>query len=163
MNFSNKYFKKNDEYFTSLDIWKLIKDIIPKDKVICELFYSKHSKSPDYLRELGFEVVSENIDFYNNNLGDIIVTNPPFSDLKKIMKRLFILEKPFLIIVPISKLCCKYMKIFKGKLQIIIPPKRINFIKCNENGDIIKQENTSNFDSIFLCYKINLSSDIVFL
>jgi len=41
------------------------------------------------------------------------------------------------------------MKKFKGKLQNIIPPKRINVIKCNENGDVIKKENTSNFDSIF--------------
>jgi len=48
------------------------------------------------------------------------------------------------------------MKFFKGKLQIIIPPKRINFIKCNENGKVIDQPNTSNFDSIFLCYKMNL-------
>ena len=56
-----------------------------------------------------------------------------------------------------------YMKNFKNKIQIIIPPKRINFVKCNENGDIIEQANRSNFDSIFLCYKMNLDSDIVFL
>ena len=55
------------------------------------------------------------------------------------------------------------MKIFKGKLQIIIPKSRINFIKCNENGKVIDQPNTSNFDSIYLCYKIGLDNDIVFL
>ena len=163
MNFSNKYFKKDDQYFTSKDIWQMIEPFIPKDAVICAPFYSKHSKSPDYLRELGFEVVSENIDFHNNNLGDIIVTNPPFSDLKKIMIRLYEINKPFILIVPISKICCKYMKLFKNKIQIIIPKSRINFIKCDLNGEIIDQPNKSNFDSIFLCYKMNLSSDIVFL
>jgi len=163
MNFSNKYFKKNDEYYTSKNMWEMIVQFIPKDKILWECFYSPFSKSAEYLRELEFEVVSENIDFYNNNLGDIIISNPPFSDLKKIMIRLYEINKPFILIVPISKICCKYMKIFKNKIQIIIPPKRINFIKCDLNGEIIKQENTSNFDSIYLCYKINLDSDIVFL
>jgi hypothetical protein len=163
MNFESKYFKKNDEYFTSLDTWKLIVPFIPKDFIIWECFYSKNSKSANYLRELGFDVISENIDFYTYNLGNIIISNPPFSDLKKIMKRLYEIDKCFILIVPISKICCKYMKIFKNKLQIIIPPKRINFIKCDLNGNIIKQPNSCNFDSIYLCYKINLDSDIVFL
>ena len=163
MNFSNKYFKKNDQYFTSKDIWELIVPFISKNDVIWEPFYSKHSKSPDYLRELGYDVISEDIDFYKYNLGNIIISNPPFSDLKKIMIRLYEINKPFILIVPISKICCKYMKVFKNKIQIIIPSKRINFIKCNENGDIIEQKNTSNFDSIFICYKMKLSSDIVFL
>jgi hypothetical protein len=163
MNFENKFFKKNDEYFTFFETWKLIVPFIPKGNVLWEPFYSSFSKSAEYLRELNFDVISEDVDFYKYNLGNIIVTNPPFSDLKKIMLRLNYLDKCFILIVPISKLCCKYMSPFKGKLQIIIPKKRINFIKCDENGQIIKQKNSCNFDSIFLCYKINLSSDIVFL
>ena len=83
MNFSSKYFKKNNEYYTSKYTWELIVPFIPKDAVIWECFYSENSKCAQYLRELEFEVVSENIDFYNNNLGDIIISNPPFSDLKK--------------------------------------------------------------------------------
>jgi len=47
MNFSNKYFKKNDEYYTSLDNWKLIIPFIPKDTVIWEAFFSKYSKSAE--------------------------------------------------------------------------------------------------------------------
>jgi len=163
MNFENKYFKKDDQYYTSKNTWALIVPFIPKDAVVWECFFSENSKSAEYLKELEFEVVSENIDFYNNNLGDIIISNPPFSDLKKIMIRLNYLNKPFILIIPISKICCKYMKVFKNKIQIIIPKSRINFIKCNENGDIIEQKNSCNFDSIYLCYKMNLSSDIVFL
>jgi len=163
MNFESKYFKKNDEYYTSLDTWEMIVKFIPKDFIIWESFFSKNSKSAEYLRELGFEVISEDVDFYTYNLGNIIISNPPFSDLKKIMIRLNYLNKPFILIVPISKLCTKYMKVFKNKIQIIIPPKRINFIKCDDNGKVIDQPNTSNFDSIFLCFKINLPSDIVFL
>jgi len=163
MNFENKYFKKDDHYFTSLETWKLIEPFISKNFTLWEAFYSKNSKSAQYLRQLGYDVISEDVDFYKHDLGNIIITNPPFSDLKNIMKRLYILQKPFILIVPISKLCCKYMSPFKGKLQIIIPKKRINFIKCNENGEIVPLKNSCNFDSIFLCYKINLDSDIVFL
>ena len=79
------------------------------------------------------------------------------------MKRLNYLNKPFILIVLKSKICTTYMKVFKGKIQIIIPSRRIYFIKCNENGDIIEQPNTCNFDSVFLCYKMRLDSDIVFL
>ena len=139
MNFENKYFKKDDQYFTCFQTWKLIEPFIPKNFTLWECFYSKNSKSPDYLRELGFDVVSEDVDFYKHDLGNIIITNPPFSDIKNVMKRLYILQKPFILIIPISKLCCKYMSPFKGKLQIIIPEKRINFIKCDGNGQIIKE------------------------
>ena len=139
INFSNKYFKKNDEYYTSKYTWELIVSFIPKDKILWECFYSSFCKSPEYLRKLGFEVISKDVNFYDNDLGEIIISNPPFSDLKKIMIRLNYLNKPFILIVPISKLCCKYMKPFKNKIQIIIPPKRINFIKCNENGEIIDE------------------------
>ena len=163
MNFESKYFKKNDEYYTSKKTWEMIVPFIPKGNVIWESFFSKHSKSPDYLRELNFDVISEDVDFYKYNLGNIIISNPPFSDLKKIMIRLYEINKPFILIIPISKICCKYMKVFKNKIQIIIPKSRINFIKCNEMGDIIEQPNRSNFDSIFLCYKIGLDNDIVFL
>ena len=107
MNFESKYFKKNDEYYTSKDTWELIVPFISKDKILWECFYSENSKSAQYLRELKFEVVSENIDFYHNNVGDIIISNPPFSDLKKIMIRLYEINKPFILIVPISKLCTK--------------------------------------------------------
>ena len=162
MNFSNKYFKKNDEYYTSKNTWALIVNFIPKDFIIWECFFSENSKSAQYLRELEFDVISEDVDFYDNDLGDIIISNPPFSDLKKIMIRLYEINKPFILIVPISKICCKYMKVFKNKIQIIIPKSRINFIKCDLNGDIIEQKNSCNFDSIYLCYKIGLDNDIVF-
>jgi hypothetical protein len=163
MNFQTKYFKKDDQYYTSFETWKLIEPFISKNFTLWECFYSENSKSAIFLRQLGYDVISEKVDFYKHNLGNIIVSNPPFSDLKNIMKRLYEIVKCFIIIVPISKLCCKYMSPFKGKLQIIIPKKRINFIKCDLNGDIIKQKNSCNFDSIFLCYQMKLSSDIIFL
>ena len=73
----NTTFAVNDEYFTPKSAWEEIKDYIPNDKVIWEAFYGNGS-SGKYLEDLGFNVIHESLDFFTNNLGDIIVSNPPF-------------------------------------------------------------------------------------
>jgi len=77
--------------------WENIQHLIPKDKVIWEAFYGG-GKSGEYLKELGFDVIHDEVDFFENDLGDIIVSNPPFSLSKAVIKRLFELDKPFIII-----------------------------------------------------------------
>ena len=62
--------KTDDEYFTRYEAWADVAPYLPKTMVVWEAFYSPHSRSPTYLRELGFEVLSEPIDFFENNLGD---------------------------------------------------------------------------------------------
>ena len=47
-------------------------------------------------------------------------------------------------------------------LQIMIPPKRINFDKM-VNGNITTTQNNCNFDCFFYCWKMNLSHDIIWL
>jgi hypothetical protein len=162
--FHTKTFIKHDDYMTPKHAWEDIKQYIPKDKVIWEAFYG-NGNSGKYLTELGFNVIHEEVDFYDNNLGDIIVSNPPFSDCKKIMKRLAELDKPFIIIMPQSKINTSYFRenfMNKG-LQIIIPRKRIHFIKLI-NGEVPnKQKNACNFDCFYYCYKINLPQDIIWL
>tara|TARA_R110000803_G_scaffold70809_2_gene133818 strand:+ start:300 stop:482 length:183 start_codon:yes stop_codon:yes gene_type:complete len=51
-------FEINDEYMTRKSAW----EDIPTDKVIWECLYGD-GKSGEYLRELGFEVLHEYIDF----------------------------------------------------------------------------------------------------
>jgi hypothetical protein len=81
------------------------------------------------------------------------------------MKRLAELDKPFIIIMPQSKINTSYFRenfMNKG-LQIIIPRKRIHFIKLI-NGEVPnKQKNACNFDCFYYCYKINLPQDIIWL
>jgi hypothetical protein len=51
----------------------------------------------------------------------------------------------------------------KDKIQIIIPRKRIHFLK-KLNGDIPKGwGNRCNFDCFYYCYKMNLDKDIIWL
>ena len=156
--FHTKTFLKHDDYMTPKSAWENIKEYIPNDKVIWEAFYGD-GKSGNHLRELGFNVIDEPVDFFDNDLGDIIVSNPPFSKSKEIMKRLLILDKPFILIFPSSKITTSYLREWKDKhIQIIIPRKRIQFIK---NGDEL--ENKCNFDCFYYCYKMNLENDIIWL
>lgn len=155
--FHTKTFLKYDDYMTPKSAWENIAHLIPK-KNIWEAFYGD-GKSGEYLKELGFDIIHQPIDFFENNFGEIIVSNPPFSLCKNIIKRLKHLDKPFIIILPCSKICTSYIReSFNDKLQIIIPRKRIQFIK---NG--IELNNKCNFDCFYYCYKIELEKDIIWL
>ena len=158
--FSTKTFAKFDDYMTPKECWENIKDIIPKDKIIWEPFFGD-GRSGEYLTELGFNVIHRDEDFFENNNGDIIVSNPPFSIKKEILTRLKELNKPFILIMPCSVLNTKYIReLFSNNLQIIIPKKRIQFDKLI-NGERIKL-NACNFDCFYYCYKIGLDRDINF-
>ena len=155
--FNNKTFIKHDDYMTPISAWDNIKDYIPKHKVIWEAFYGD-GKSGQHLEQLGFNVIHEEIDFFHNDRGDIIVSNPPFSKCKEMIPRLKELDKPFILILPSSKINTQYFKPFKNEIQIIIPDKRIQFIK---DGNELK--NKCNFDCFYYCYKIGLEKDILWL
>jgi len=159
--FNSKTFLKHDDYMTPKYAWENIRDYIPK-KVIWEAFYGD-GKSGQYLKELGFDVIHEPVDFFENDLGEIIVSNPPFSKSKEIMKRLMVLDKPFIILFPVSKLNTSYMREWKDKLQIIIPRKRIHFEKQVEGKTIEGWKNACYFDCFYYCYKIGLPSDLTWI
>jgi hypothetical protein len=160
--FHTKSFLKHDDYMTPKYAWENIKHLIPK-KTIYEPFYGD-GKSGQYLRELGFDVIHEPIDFFENDVGEIIVSNPPFSKSKEILYRLKELDKPFILILPSSKINTSYCReLFKNNIQIIIPIKRIHFEK-QVNGEIPKNwKNACNFDCFYYCYKMNFDKDIIWL
>jgi hypothetical protein len=160
--FYTSTFLKHDDYMTPKYAWEDIVQYIPKNKVIWEAFYGD-GRSGDYLTELGFEVIHDKDDFFASNKGDIIVSNPPFSQCKEILKRLVELDKPFIIILPSSKINTQYVRqLFKSQtdtpLQLIIPRKRIQFVK---DGDTL--QNKCNFDCFYYCWKIGLPREIIWL
>ncbi len=161
--FHTKTFIKHDDYMTPKSAWENIAKYIPKDKEIWEAFYGDGT-SGDHLKSLGFNVIHEPVDFFTSNLGDMIVTNPPFSLTKQIMERLLVLDKPFIIILPCSKISTSYMRAWKDKnLQIIIPRKRIHFTKLIDGKTPDGWRNACNFDCFYYCYKIDLPKDIIWL
>jgi len=161
--FHTKTFIVHDDYMTPKSAWESIDHLIPKNKVIWESFYGDGS-SGKYLKELGYNVIHEKIDFFENNLGDLVVSNPPFSKAKEVLKRLKELEKPFILIMPISKLTTSYFRdCFKNdnEFQFIIPRKRIQFNKLIDGNE--EQQNKCNFDCVYYCYKLNLQHSITWL
>jgi len=156
---------KFNDFMTPDYVWDWIKDFIPKDKVIWEAFYGD-GKSGEYLSELGFNVIHDNDDFFENNKGDIVVSNPPFSNKKQIIERLVELDKPFILIMPVSTLCYKYTRILKEDIQLIIPKKRIKFKRYDKKTNTIYKDwekHNAAFDCLYFCYKIGLENDINFL
>ena len=149
---------KIDDYMTPFYVWQDIKDYIPKNKTIWEPFYGD-GNSGKYLEDLGFNVIHKDEDFFENNKGDIIVSNPPFSLAKEILKKLKEIDKPFILILPVSKITTSYMKdLFKDNIQVIIPKKRIHFKKLIDN-----YKSSCNFDCFYYCYNIGLDKDIIWL
>ena len=114
-NFNNTGFIKHDDYMTPKSAWDNIKQYIPNDKVIWEAFYGDGT-SGNHLTELGFNVIHEQVDFFENDLGEIIVSNPPFSLCKDIMNRLYGLDKPFILILPSSKINTDYYSTKKNTI-----------------------------------------------
>lgn len=159
----NQKWLKHDDYMTPKYAWENIQQYIPKDKVIWEAFMGD-GKSGEYLTELGFNVIHNDNDFFESNEGEVIVSNPPFSKSKDIIKRLKELDKPFIIILPVSKICSQYFRDFLNtELQIIIPRKRIHFDKQINGVTPEGFKNSCNFDCFYYCYKMNLPRDIIWL
>jgi hypothetical protein len=166
------HFAIHDDYYTPSYAWKNITHIIPKDKVIWEacMLDSELSKSPQYLQELGCEVVYDTtmdcLEVRPDNY-DMIITNIPFETKikKKILTKFVEYDKPFIIIMNSMNTFSKYMReIFKGNfqhLQVITPSGKINFNKLL-NGELIPTKGCS-FYCIYLCYKMNIPNEDLWL
>ena len=103
------------------------------------------------MRELGFNVIHEPIDFFENtHLGDLIVSNPPFTKKKEVLETLLRINKPFILLMPLATLATAYCRrlFSSGGLLLIMPKKRIQFIK---EGTTTSK---CNYESAFFCYGI---------
>lgn len=157
MSFTNQ--KDNDNYETDKRAWELIRGHIPTDKVIWSPFYCT-GKQKQYFKELGFDIIHEDEDFFENNKGDVVIDNPPFSLKKEVLTRLKELDKPFILIIPTCLLSLKWFQtLFKNEIQMIIPTKRLTF-KHYKNP---KEGYTPPFGSFYYCYKMNLEKDLIFI
>lgn len=154
---------KNDEYFTPKQEWFNVKKFIPKNKVLWEPFTNvklpNSLNASKYLKEMGFRVLvkpynpsTKQNDFFKLNLGDVVVSNPPFSIKKEVLQRLKELDKPFILILPLATMNTEYFRnmfLNDQRFGIIIPKKRIDF----EN----KMNKKSNcFECLYYCWKVGV-------
>lgn len=159
--FATKTFSKHDDYMTPKTAWEAISEYLPKEREIWEPFYGD-GKSGQYLRELGFRVYHEDENFFENNRGDIVVSNPPFTLKKEIIARLIELDKPFILLMPVAAMVTTYVRdMLKDDIQIIIPRRRIQFHKLVDGK--LQTDGKCNFDCYYFCYKMGLPRDIIYL
>lgn len=164
----------HDDYYTPFSAWDNIEHIIPDGTTIWEacMLNSTQSSSVEHLRNIkpSCEVIYDNsMDCLTDNPTrfDMIITNPPFqTDLKKrILKRFIELDKPFILILNSMNLYTKYFRDIFGDnikyLQVILPSGKINFLKLEDN-ELVEKNNCA-FYSIYLCYKMNLKNEDLWL
>ena len=127
-------FSMNDEKYTPKYAALPILKYLPKKIIWCP-FDTKNSEFVLALQENGFEVVYSHIstgqDFFafEPPEWDIIISNPPFTDKRKIFERCLNFGKPFALLM--SNLWLNDAapsKLFKSnELQLLIFDKRIHF------------------------------------
>ena len=97
----------------------------------------------DYLIEKGYSVygtdIIDGIDFFKYEPEfsyDVQITNPPYSLKDDWLERSYKLGKPFALLLPVNSLhSVRRCKMFREYgLQLIIPPRRINFITPTGDG-----------------------------
>src|SRR6056300_523718 len=131
----------NDEYYTPIKIWQDILHYLPRDKVYIDPFFGDGSNIEN-LKSLGLDVVGADLDAFDlldEIPYDIILTNPAFSKniLIELLFNLDALQKPFILILPITKIFSKYFRrSFRSykDIQIIIPKERMYFIVPNSSN-----------------------------
>lgn len=169
--FHTKTFTKHDSYMTPRYAWENIKQFIPQDKILWECMYGD-GESGKIWKRMGYNVIHKpypEYDFfeYEPENYDIIVSNPAFSKVKDILPRLKSLGKPFIMLMPCSKMATQYFRKFvegsnPHEFQIIVPRSRIHFKKLI-NGKLSTAKSACNFDCYYYCYLMDLPNDIIFL
>jgi len=148
-----------DNYITSKKGWEMIKEYIPRDKKIWSPFYCD-GKQKEHFAEMGIDIIHNDEDFFENNHGDVIIDNPPFSKMKEITNRLFELDKPFILILPTRYFGIKYfMNKFKNDIQVIVPENRPTFSNLSKPVEGY----TPPGGTYYFCWKMNLPKDLLFL
>ena len=89
---------KHNDFMTPKYLFENVKDYIPKDKKISMPFYGD-GMAGTYMRELGFDVIHQDEDFFDFDRGEIVVDNPPYEKKKQIINELVTRNKPFMLLM----------------------------------------------------------------
>lgn len=154
---------KNDEYVTpKYGVIPILK-YIPKDAVVWCPFDKEDSEFVKLIRERGNKVIYSHIDngedFYTytpNERWDCIISNPPFTNKRKIFERALSFDKPFALMMSntwLNDAAPKQLFLHK-QLQLLMFDKRINFKNCGVEGNKIT------FSTSYFCYKF-LPKDLI--
>ena len=114
--------------------------------------YSNYVK---VLSAAGFKVIYSHIDteqnffFYEPEESyDIIISNPPFSQKDNVLKRLYELNKPYAMLLPVPTLQGQTRFPYMKDIQYLGFDKRINYYK---DLTMTKTQDGVSFGSCYLC------------
>lgn len=150
---------QQDEYMTPLYAVKPLVDyfinLYGVNNIVWCPFDKDSSNFVKYLKSCGVNVINSHIedgkDFYSYcpEKFDFIISNPPFTNKRKIFERALFLNKPFALLMTNTWLNDSAPKIlfFKKDLQLFMFKDRINFIKLDGTVDT-----KTTFSSSFYCY-----------
>ena len=157
--------KKSDECYTpAYAVYPILK-YIKKEMIVWCPFDEEHSEYVKILKNNGNKVIYSHIkqgkDFfkYEPKEYDIIISNPPFSLSYEILKRLYKLNKPFIILLPLKYLQAQNRGnlFIKYGIQLLTFDKRIGFYT---NGNMNKPNEGNYQGSSYFCWKI-LPKDLI--
>jgi hypothetical protein len=150
---------EKDSYETPNDIIDIILQYISKETRLYDPFYCNGS-SGDRMRSRGYSCIHEDKNFYEDRPSkqdyDIIVSNPPFSDLKNVFTTLQQLNKPFALLLPIEAIARKYF-IFDQNVQLVVIKKNVHFIKDGKRMNRPMRNMLA-----WVCVDMGLDKDIIF-
>lgn len=160
--------KASDEVYTPTyavePIVKYLKEFNPNATVWCpfDMAYSEYVK---VFKQHGFNVIHSHIDEGQNFFYyepeedyDVIISNPPFSQKDNVLKRLYELDKPYAMLLPIPSLQGQArFPWMKDGLQFLGFDKRINYYT---NQDLTQVQKGVSFGSCYLCKKF-LPKDLI--
>lgn len=157
--------KESDEVYTpECAITPLIKYLKPNSTIWCP-FDKEESEYVRIFREHGHNVIFSHIDdgknffFYEpTEQYDVIISNPPFSIKDAVLKRLYEINKPYAILLPVPALQGQKRYPYIKDCQALIFDKRINFFKDTFTKEIQKG---ISFGTFYLC-KGFLPKDLIF-
>ncbi len=150
-------FNEKDEYYTPKVLVDVIVKYVPEGATVWMPFDTKNSEfvhafdgrntvihSHIWSGQCFFEYEPERYDY--------IISNPPFTRKLDVLERLYKLEKPFAMVLPLPMLNYQEVgKFFLDKeLQLLIVDKKVSF-----------DGNTASFNNSFFCRGV-LPKDIVF-
>ena len=153
--------KASDEVYTPtyavMPIVKYLKLFNPNATVWCP-FDLESSEYVKVFKQHGFNVIHSHIDegknfFYYEpeESYDVIISNPPFSCKDDVLKRLYELDKPYAMLLPIPSLQGQArFPWMRDGLQYLGFDKRINYYT---NQDLTQVQKGVSFGSCYLCKK----------
>lgn len=157
--------KESDEVFTPEYAVKPILKYLPPQSVVWCPFDTADSAYVRLIEATGRKVIATHIDqgqnffdFVPDEPYDIIVSNPPFSIKDAVLRRLWELNKPYAILLPIPSLQGQKRFPYIRDCQALIFDKRINYYK-DVTAKVI-QKGVS-FGSFYLCRNL-LPKDLIF-